>query len=69
MVTSRHTTKRYLNDKNFHKAINETLLKTLNKVEKDLLDVELLKSTIQHKYSVIVGFFILQCEKLKNSVM
>ena len=34
-------------------------------VEKDLYEVELLKSTIEHREPIIVGFFILQYAKLR----
>ena len=47
------------------KAINEPLTKRLNIVEKDLYELELLKSTIEHREPIIVGFFILQYEKLR----
>ena len=46
MDRSRHTITKYLNDEKTHKAINEPLFKRLNTVEKDLYEVELLKSTI-----------------------
>ena len=51
--------------KKTHKAINEPLFKRLNSVEKDLHEVELLKSTIEHREPLIVGFFILQYAKLR----
>ena len=57
---SRHTITKYLNDEKTHKATNEPLFKRLNTVEKDLYEVELLKSTIEHREPIIVGFFILQ---------
>ena len=65
MDRSRHTITKYLNDEKTHKAINEPLFKRLNTVEKDLYDVELLKSTIEHREPIIVGFFILQYAKLR----
>ena len=65
MDRSRHTIKKYLNDEKTHKAINEPLFKRLNTVEKDLYEVELLKSTIEHREPIIVGFFILQYAKLR----
>ena len=61
-----HTITKYLNDeKKTHKAINEPLFKRLKRVEKDLYQVELLKSTIEHRELIIVGFFILQYAKLR----
>ena len=65
MDRSRHTITKYLNDEKTHKAINEPLFKRLNSVEKDLYEVELLKSTIEHREPIIVGFFILQYAKLR----
>ena len=65
MDKSRHTITKYLNDEKTHKAINEPLFKRLNTVEKDLYEVELLKSTIEHRETIIVGFFILQYAKLR----
>ena len=62
---SRHTITKYLNDEKAHKAINEPLFKRLKKIEKGLYEVELLKSTLEHRESIIVGFFILQCAKLR----
>ena len=64
MDRSRHTITKYLNDEKTHKAINEPLFKRLITVEKDLYEVELLKSTIEHRESIIVDFFILQYAKL-----
>ena len=49
MDRSRHIITKYLNDGKTHKTINEPLFKRLNTVEKDLFDVELLKSTIEHR--------------------
>ena len=65
MDRSRHTITKYLNDEKTHKAINEPLFKRLNTVQKDLYKIELLKSTIEHKEPIIVGFFILQYAKLR----
>ena len=65
MDRSRPSIKKYLNDERTHKAINEPLFKRLNTVEKDLNEVELMKSTIEHREPIIVGLFILQYAKLK----
>ena len=65
MDRSRHTITKYLGDEKTHKAINENLFKRLNIVKKDLYEVELLKSTIEHREPIIVGFFILQYAKLR----
>ena len=66
MDRSRHTITKYLNDEKTHKAINEPLFKQLNTVQEDLYEIELLKSTIEHKEPIIVGFFILQYAKLRK---
>ena len=50
-----------------HKAKTEPLFKKLNRVEKDLYEVELLKSTIKLREPIIVGFFIIQYAKLRMS--
>ena len=62
---SRHTITKYPNDEKTHKAINEPLFKSLNRVENDLYEVKLMKSTIKHREPIIVGFFILQYAKLR----
>ena len=49
MDESRHTIKKILNDEKAHKAINEPFFKRLKTVQKDLYDIELIKSTIEHK--------------------
>ena len=56
MDRSRHTITKYLNDEKTHKAINEPFFKRLNTVEKDLFEVELLKSTIESREPIIVRF-------------
>ena len=61
----RHTITKYLNDEKTPKVINEPLFKRLNTVEKDLYEVKLLKSTIEHREPIIVRFFILQYAKLR----
>ena len=65
MDRSRHTEKKYLNDEKAHKAINGKLFKRLNSVSKELYEVELLKSKIEHREPIIVGFFILHYAKLR----
>ena len=66
MDRTRHTITIYLNDEKIHKAINEPLFERLKKVEKDLYEVELLKSTIEHREPIIVDFFIFQYAKLRT---
>ena len=65
MDRSRHSITKYFNDEKTHKAINEPQFKRPNTVENDLYEVELLKSTIEHRGPIIVGFFILQYAKLR----
>ena len=65
MDRSRHTETLYLNDEETHKAINNRLFRRLNNVSTDIYEVELVKSTVEHRVSTIVGFFILQYTKLR----
>ena len=41
------------------------MFKRLNTAEKELCEVELLKSTLEHREPIIVGFFILEFAKLR----
>ena len=65
MDRSRLTITKYIGDEKTHKAIIEKFLNRLKVVKKDLYEVELLKSTIEHREPIIVGFFILQYAKLR----
>ena len=65
MDRSKHTETKYLNDEKTHKAINGKMFKRLNNVSKELYEVELAKSKIEHREPIIVGFFILQYAKLR----
>ena len=51
---------KYSNDGKTHSVINNTLFKRLNFVTDQLYQVELVKSEIEHRQPIIVGFFILQ---------
>ena len=62
---SRHTETKYLNDEKTQKAINGKLFKRLNSVSKELYEVELVKSKIDHCDPIRVGSFILQYAKLR----
>ena len=64
MDRSTHTITKYLYNEKL-KAIKEPLFRRLNSVEKDLYDAQLLKSTIEHREPINVGFFILQYAKLR----
>ena len=59
MDRSRHTVTKYLNDEKTHSAINIKLLKRLNFITDQLYEVELVKSEIEHREPIIVGFSIL----------
>ena len=48
-----------------HKAINNQFIERLNIVAKGLYEVELVKSTIEHRETIKVGFLILQYAKLR----
>ena len=56
MDRSGHTETKYLNDEKTHKAINGKLFKRLNRVSKELYEVELVKSKIEHREPIVVGF-------------
>ena len=65
MDRSRHTVTKYLNDEKTHSGINNKLFKQLNFITDQLYEVELVKSEIEHREPIIVGFFILQYAKLR----
>ena len=49
MDRSRHTITKYSNDEKTNRETNEPLFKRLKTVQKNLYEIELLKSTIEHK--------------------
>ena len=59
MDRSGHTVTKYLNDEKFHSAINNKLFKRLNFITDQLYEIEIVKSEIEHRKPIIVGFFIL----------
>ena len=65
MDRSRHTVTKYLNDEKTHSAINDKMFKRLSHVTDQLYEVEMVKSKIEHREPIIVGFFILQYAKLR----
>ena len=65
MDCSRHTVTKYLTDEKMHSAINSRMFKRLNHITDQLYEVELVKPEIEHREPSIVGFFILQCAKLR----
>ena len=62
---SRYSETKYLSDENTHAAIISKLFKKLDHLNNSLYEVELAKAEIEHKESIIVGFFILQFAKLR----
>ena len=65
MGRSRHTVTKYLTDEKTHSAINSEMFKRPNQITDELFEVELVKSEIEHREPIIVGFFILQYAKLR----
>ena len=65
MDRSRHTVTKYLADEKTRAVINSKLFKKTDHVNNSLNEVELAKAQIEHKESIIVGFFILQYAKLR----
>ena len=64
MDRSWHTVTKYLNDEETHSAIKK-LFKRPNFISDQLHEVELVKSEIEHRELIIVGFFVLQYAKLR----
>ena len=65
MDRSRHTVTKYLNDEKTHSSISSKMFKRLNHITDQLYEVELVKTQIEHREPIIVGFFILQYAKLR----
>ena len=65
MDRSRHTVTKHLTDEKTHSAINSKMFKRLKHITDQLYEVELVKSEIEHREPIIVGFFILQYAKLR----
>ena len=65
MDRSRHNVTNYLNDEETRSAISNKLLKRLNFIIDQLYEVELVKSEIEHREPIKIGFFILQKAKLR----
>ena len=64
MDRSQHTVTKHLNDEK-HSAINSKMFKRLKHITDQVYEVELVKTEIEHKEPIIVGFFILQYAKLR----
>ena len=65
MDRSRHTVTKYLIDEKTHSATNSKTCKRLNHITDQLYEVDFFKSEIEHRETIIVGFFILQYAKLR----
>ena len=57
MDRSTHTETKYLNDEKTHKAINGKLFKRLHSVSKELYEVELVKSKIEHREPMLYRLY------------
>ena len=65
MDRSLHTVTKYLNDEKTHSAINSKMFKRPNRITDQLYEVEIVKSGIEYREPINVGFFILQYTKLR----
>ena len=65
MDRSQHTVTKDLNDEKTHSSINTKMFKRLNHITDLLYEVELVRSKIEHREPITVGFFILQYAKLR----
>ena len=66
MGRSRHTVTKYLTDEKTHSANNSNMFKRPNHIIDQLYEVEIVKSEIEHKEPIVVGFLILQYAKLRK---
>ena len=66
MERSKHTMTKYLGDEKTRKAINNQFLKKLKIVARDFYELELVKSTKEHREPMIVGYFIQQYAMLRK---
>ena len=62
---SRHTVTKYLTDEKANSAINSKMFKRFYHIIDQLFEVELVKSEIDHREPIILGFFILKYAKLR----
>ena len=65
MDRSHHTVTKFLSDEKTHGAINTNFFKRLDHINDQLFEVKLAKAEIEHRETIIVGFFILQYAKLR----
>ena len=66
MDRSRHTVTKKLSDEKTHGAINTKFFKRLDHIKDQLYEVDLAKAEIEHRESIILGFFILQFAKVRT---
>ena len=64
MDRSRHTKTKYTIGPDISKLVNNKFFKSFNEIDKDIFEVDLKNSTVEHKEPLVVGFFILQFAKL-----
>ena len=65
MDRSQHTVPKYLSDGKTHGATNNKKFKRLGFINNRLYGVELVKSEIEQKEPIIVGFFILKYANMR----
>ena len=65
MDRSLHRVTNYLTDEKTYSAINSKTFKRFNHITDQLYEVELVKTEIEHREPIVVGFFILQYAKLR----
>ena len=65
MDRSQHTVTKYLNDEETHSAINTRLFKRLKFITDHLYEIELVRSEIERRQPIIVGFCIWQHAKFR----
>ena len=68
MDHSRHSVTRYIDDEATYAAINNKMLKRLVRINDQLDEVKLVKSGIERKEPIIVGFFILSSRRVSRPV-
>ena len=65
MDRSSHTVLKYLSDEKTHGAINTKLFKRLDHINDQLYEIEMAQAEIEHRETIIVGFFILRYAKFR----
>ena len=58
MDRSRQTVTKYLTDEKTHSAINSKMFKLLIHITDQLYEMELVKSEIEHREPIFLGFFL-----------